>query len=91
MTERVGVIHELQFLQLKKWPFVLFDIKECGVNPDIEKSIIEYVMDPKEDADTIHNNLKIMETWVQTLLGEKWEVKVTDLNGKTLFPVYVIG
>ena len=56
-TQRFGILHDAQVLQIKMWPITLFThAKKCDAHIDIEQKRIDYIIlsskgDPPEDME----------------------------------------
>ena len=87
MTQKLGVLHEAQALQLRLWPYTVdpsLDKSEAKV--DLEAKVITFVWNGstlkidkkyKERLQTLSDNVKF-------LLGEGWLIEVV-LDGITIF------
>lgn len=95
MTERTGVLHEAQKLQLSIWPRVA--IAHCQVSevePKIEhdadgratsKTLIVRAWTRGPAPKNLDQCVRLLKTWIAELLGKGWEIKVEyiPMNGKT--------
>ena len=94
MTERLGVVHEAQALQLRLCPY--------AVDPSLESSVAEVNLDEKKvffrwgspqrgvtsqgfDA-AYKKRLKALDQHIRFMFGESWTVVVT-MNGSSIFPL----
>lgn len=89
LTERMGCLHELQVVQLKNWPWVLFThLSKCEIVPDVETKIVTFnlVLNKKKKAPKgVKKRYEVLDEWVKTLLGDDWLIKV--MSKET--PLYV--
>jgi hypothetical protein len=86
LTQRTGIIHELQMIQLKHWPYVVFDITDNLILPDDHKRVLSFDVtfakkkkSKKAEKDLpLKDRAKILEGWVWEILGKEWKVKVRN-------------
>jgi hypothetical protein len=76
-TERTGVIHDAQAMQLKGWITALFGAKKFTIELDFEKFIVKYDIEQtvgrfSKSEEKMSNLLK----YIKFLLGDKWTVAV---------------
>lgn len=87
LTERTGILHEAQILQLKMYPLVIFqNAKEVRLELDIEKKELHFVSkfkigNPKD----FKVKCEQLESYVKWLLGTNWIVRVKDTKDKQLW------
>ena len=93
MSERMGVMHEAQVLQLRLWPFSVdpnLPHKGQEIRVDLEAGTVHYVWVDSDRPDDwtpdkrYQDRLKILDRWTRWMLGSKFKVQV-DLNNVTIF------
>jgi hypothetical protein len=88
MTQKLGVIHEAQALQIRLWPYTVDpSLEKSEAKVDMEANRVEFVwtgsalsMDKKyqKRLETLSDNVKF-------LLGEEWKISVTR-DEELIFP-----
>jgi len=80
LTDRMGCLHELQVVQLKNWPWVLFNnLTRFDVVPDVKTKIVEFrfsLSKTKKMPKDSKKRFDALNEWVKTLLGNDWLIKV---------------
>ena len=89
MTKRTGIIYELQMVQLKNWPYVVFDVTDNLILPDDHKRILSFDLTfkptkkkPKGYKKYLKERSEILEGWVWQILGGEWKVKIRNHDTK---------
>ena len=80
-TNRTGVVHEAQLLQLKMWPGVWFDrhvTSKCSI--DQEKKKLSYDVLVSSRAETDDELAEKLSRCVKWLFGDTWAVTVNVLT-----------
>lgn len=87
VTERSGILHDAQVLQLKYWPYVLFDIKEHSIIPDDRKRTLCFnLVFSKGVPKDVKNRAEVLQGWVWSILGKQFAIKLRNgRNNKVLF------
>jgi hypothetical protein len=89
-TRLTGALHDAQVLQLKMWPLVVFDRAQGSrFTWDPEKKVVVFMLDmptkgKEQKLAWWEERVKVLNGWVQVLLGEDWyiEVKVTGKKSR---------
>lgn len=90
LTERFGIVHEAQQIQLRYWPFVADPGLDNSVaKVDIEAKTVHFVW-TRRRAPLLGNAYRFrIDRFVQeihdTLLGPDWRVTI-EVNGARIFP-----
>jgi hypothetical protein len=86
MTERTGILHEAQLLQLKMYPIAMItNSKSAEIKVDIEGKVIDFFLklDKKKNAELEIQCERVSEA-VKWLLGPDWLVRVR-VRDKVIF------
>ena len=81
LTERTGVLHEAQVLQLKYWFFMLYpEVSKFEIMFDPEDSTLIYkVLSVKdEEQHRNNNNFSYLKEYVKFLLGTRYILRVEN-------------
>lgn len=95
LTRRTGVVAETQVLQLKLWPYMLFNI----VGNDAEAKLDPYEKHVSWDlrlkgkppaGKDLKARGETLESWLRTLLGDEWllDIRVRQKKGGTSKTLY---
>lgn len=76
ITQRTGIIHHLQLLQLQLYPVALFNAKDAAVAVDSEEKTIVYDLNLKKKPVKFKETAGSLVLWTEELLGSDWNVKV---------------
>ena len=88
MTERIGVIHEAQTLQLRNYPLLIPGIKTAETTINIDQKIVKF--DCQSIAKTFRNTKKVkialdhIYEWVKMVVWTESTLEVY-VNGKAVF------
>lgn len=91
LTQRMGIIHEAQALQIRNWPFAVDpEIDKAQAILDVEGKTLHYEWQAANrkakwspDA-SYRKRLKALSGGVAFLLGPGWKMSVA-VNGKSIF------
>ena len=83
-TERLGILHEAQCVQLRAWPIALFPhIIGCEAQVNIETKTInfklQYNKNLKPPTD-VSKRYKLLDNSVKDMLGPAWLIKIKQDN-----------
>lgn len=81
MTNRTGVMHEAQVIQLKYWFFMLFpEVDKFEIMFDPDKSTLTYKVLSVKNAEEYSNNknFNILSEYIKFLLGTRYTLRVED-------------
>ncbi len=79
ITERSGILHDAQVLQLKMWPWVLFDISEVSIIPDDRKRSLYFdIKFTKNVPSDLRKRADILSNWVWDLLGPQFRIQIRN-------------
>lgn len=86
LTERSGILHDAQVLQLKYWPYVVFAIKEHQILLDDRKRILTFDLTfSKGVPKDFEQRAEALQNWVWDLLGPQFCIRLRNArNGKEL-------
>lgn len=78
MSERTGILHEAQLLQLKCYPKFVFDGSTATIKIDQENKTVAYsISAPKTAATAAKEGCAQIWEWVSFLLGPSWSMRVS--------------
>jgi hypothetical protein len=80
MTQKLGVIHEAQALQIRLWPYTVDpSLEKSEAKVDMEANRVEFVWTGSTfDIDKKYRKrLETLSDNVKFLLGEEWKISVT--------------
>jgi hypothetical protein len=87
LTQRMGVIHDAQQLQLKMWPIVLFTHgQKFEEHVNVEGKEVDFIIlqtKGKKPTD-MDDRFKALNDWTKWLLGDDWLVRV-KLRDKVIY------
>jgi len=86
MTERTGVLHEAQILQLKMYPIAMItSSKSAEIKIDIEGKSVDFQLklDKKKNPD-LEKQCEMVSDAVKWLLGPEWLVRLR-VREKTIY------
>lgn len=87
LTQRMGVIHDAQQLQLKMWPIVLFTHgQKFEEHVNVEEKEVDFIIlqtKGKKPTD-LDERFKALNDWTKWLLGDDWLIRV-KLRDKVLY------
>lgn len=81
LTNRTGVLHEAQVMQLKYWFFMLYpEVSKFEIIFDPEQSVLIYkVLSVKKEEDYRNNsNFNQLNEYIKFLLGARYILRVED-------------
>lgn len=79
LTRRTGILHEAQVVNLKYWPYVLFNISDHQILPDDLRRVLTFnVKFSKKKPKNIKDLCRTLEQWCWALLGKEYMVRVRD-------------
>jgi hypothetical protein len=85
MTERWGVLHDAQLLQLKMLPMIMIgNCQKVQVDYDCEKREINFIVKTVGKLASAEFFYEKLDEAVKTLLGNTWLVRIKR-NGETIF------
>jgi hypothetical protein len=88
MTRLTGALHEVQVVNLKMWPLVLFtDAKTSSFTWDPDKKLVHVSLmlkprHPTRKQAWWKERVGALSSWVHELLGDEWVTNVQIQNGK---------
>ncbi len=86
VTERTGILHELQVKNLKMWPLVMIHAKDATCAFDYETRTVTYDIGSidKPKPKNFQERLEALGKAVKQLLGDSYGI-VVNLKGKKVF------
>ena len=87
LTQRMGIIHDAQQLQLKMWPIVLFTHgQKFEERVNVEEKEVDFVILQTKGKKPIDmdERFKALNDWTKWLLGDDWLIRV-KLRDKVLY------
>jgi len=86
LTERFGVLHEAQILQLKGWPILKYGAKKSEALVNIEDKTLTFNWEGA--ANIAKKDFGPLRWGIDYILGKGWKMEI-NLNGRLIFPVDV--
>ena len=88
MTEKLNVVHEAQFVQLRNYPILIPNISSAETKVDIDKHIVIYNCNSGSKVFRKTKKVKIaienIITWIQTVVWNDTTVEII-VNGKSIY------
>lgn len=88
MTERLGVIHEAQAVQIRNYPKLLPNIKNAEARVSIDNRTIVYVCDsestPFRKTKLFKTSMKNIVKWIRVVVWDDTTVELI-VNGKSIY------
>ena len=88
MTDRIGVLHEAQIVQIRNYPRTIPNIKSAETTIDVDKHIVTYNCESETAQFRRTKKVKIaienITTWIRTVA---WTDSVIEIkvNGKSVY------
>jgi len=93
-TERLGVIHEAQIVQLRNYPLLIPNVKTAETKVDIEKKTVVYECESKSKQFRKTKQVKIaienIVKWIHTIIWTNTIVEI-KVNGKSVYDTRIDG
>jgi len=88
MTERLGVVHEAQLVQIRNYPLLIPNIKKAETELGIDTKTIVYKCNSQEGkfkkTKTVKTAIANIEKWIKSIVWDE-TVLIIQVDGKEIY------